>query len=175
MQPHASLIQLLSKGIETRSWCTNWRGRLLIHASASKLTRADREDVMEDHSFQRGLWRCGPAPVDPDDLPLGAVIAWATLDDCICIPEGTPCPVKLLGEGIVVRGVKLPPDGDEREFGDYTPGRFAWILRNIVPIVPVPWKGQRGLWRAPDELVRRAERETLPGLLGSARSVRSVS
>lgn len=35
---------------------------------------------------------------------------------------------------------------DQLPYGDFTPGRFAWILKNIQPIEPIPIKGHQGLW-----------------------------
>jgi hypothetical protein len=41
----------------------------------------------------------------------------------------------------------IPPPEPERSFGDYTPGRYAWILTNIKPLpAPIPAKGALGLW-----------------------------
>ena len=36
-EPYATLIKNGSKTIETRSWKTNYRGRLYIHASSTKI------------------------------------------------------------------------------------------------------------------------------------------
>lgn len=36
---------------------------------------------------------------------------------------------------------------DESSFGDYTPGRFAWILADVQKLPdPIPAKGALGLW-----------------------------
>ncbi|MHB1773386.1 MAG: ASCH domain-containing protein [Acidimicrobiales bacterium] len=36
---------------------------------------------------------------------------------------------------------------DQRAYGDFTPGRFAWLLENIVALPePVPAKGRQGVW-----------------------------
>jgi hypothetical protein len=35
---------------------------------------------------------------------------------------------------------------DQLSYGDFSPGRFAWLLSNITPIDPVPVKGHQGLW-----------------------------
>ena len=33
-------------------------------------------------------------------------------------------------------------------FGDYSPGRWGWMLRDVRPLaVPVPARGQQGLWQ----------------------------
>jgi hypothetical protein len=36
--------------------------------------------------------------------------------------------------------------GNEFEFGDYTYGRYAWLLDNVQRIDPVPAKGKQRLW-----------------------------
>jgi hypothetical protein len=41
----------------------------------------------------------------------------------------------------------IPPNEPERSFGDYTPGRFAWILADVKPLAtPIPARGSLGLW-----------------------------
>lgn len=35
----------------------------------------------------------------------------------------------------------------QRPYGDFAPGRFAWLLDNVKPIDPVPAKGHQGLWK----------------------------
>jgi hypothetical protein len=38
-------------------------------------------------------------------------------------------------------------DSKERAFGDYSPGRYAWLLENIHALPePIPAKGSLGLW-----------------------------
>ena len=36
--------------------------------------------------------------------------------------------------------------GNELAFGDYSQGRYAWILDNIQAIKPVPAKGMQRIW-----------------------------
>ena len=47
-EPYATLICNGKKLIETRSWKTNYRGELYIHASLSKITKdvLNNEEVM---------------------------------------------------------------------------------------------------------------------------------
>jgi hypothetical protein len=43
----------------------------------------------------------------------------------------------------------------EIAFGDWTPGRYAWLLANVRPLAePVPARGAQGLWHweAPADL-----------------------
>jgi hypothetical protein len=72
-------------------------------------------------------------------LPTGCVIAIAELVDC------RPA------ESYVFGGTLRDISENEIIFGDYTPGRYAWILENIRPIEPVPAKGQQRLWEWPVE------------------------
>ncbi|MFL0196978.1 hypothetical protein ACJDU8_15630 [Clostridium sp. WILCCON 0269] len=76
------------------------------------------------------------------NLPTGVIIAKVDLVDCIEIDLGTD-------PGL--RKARLKNDnviqGNEYSFGDYTPGRYAWILDNIEPLKePIPAKGQLSLW-----------------------------
>lgn len=64
-QPYAELIVQGIKDVENRSWATEHRGRLLIHAS----TAADRR-AMERYGF------------DPSSLPRGAFVGVVDLADC---------------------------------------------------------------------------------------------
>lgn len=44
--------------------------------------------------------------------------------------------------------------GQEAEWGNYAPGRFAWVFREIRALaVPIPFKGMQGMFNVPDELV----------------------
>jgi hypothetical protein len=66
-QPWASLIVAGTKEVENRSWRTNYRGRLGIHAGV----RIDLD----------GLDACGHLLAG--DLPMGALIGSVMLLDCI--------------------------------------------------------------------------------------------
>ena len=50
-EPYATLICNGKKLIETRSWKTNYRGELYIHASLSKITK----DVLNNEEVMRVL------------------------------------------------------------------------------------------------------------------------
>ena len=44
IEPYATLIVEKKKKIETRSWKTNYRGILYIHASLTKMDKKDKEN-----------------------------------------------------------------------------------------------------------------------------------
>jgi hypothetical protein len=42
----------------------------------------------------------------------------------------------------------------EKLYGDYQPGRYAWMLREVSALIdPLPWKGKQGFFSVPDELL----------------------
>jgi hypothetical protein len=65
-QPYAELIRLGQKRVENRTWPTNYRGVLLIHAGKSRDWWTDGDD---DRRYPNAAW--------------GAVIATAALVDCV--------------------------------------------------------------------------------------------
>lgn len=167
-QPHASLVALLVKSIETRSWATKYRGPLAIHAGRSEsalhypgwleehqgeaepalMPFADR--ITMTHAHRHGVLKA------VHDLPLGAIVATAPLVDVV--------PIVNVGEEQAVRRIEVGfsagepnlmlcdphPDGEpgvdfdasdfyvadvtsQLPYGDFTPGRFAWLLEDIKP------------------------------------------
>lgn len=72
MQPWASLIIGYGKSIENRTWATQHRGPLLIHAG-KKIDRAGYDLA----------WRLGVDVPAPDDLPRGGIIGQVELVDCV--------------------------------------------------------------------------------------------
>jgi hypothetical protein len=124
-QPWASLIAIGAKRIETRSWGTNYRGPLAIHAAKSRksllLRFDDPFDLVLLEAGIRGL----------ADLPLGGIVAVAELVDCV--------PVGLVDFSVY--------PVNERAFGNYVPGRYAWLLENVRRVDPmIPLVGRQGLF-----------------------------
>lgn len=130
-QPWASLVVAGVKRIETRSWSTAYRGPLAIHA-AKGYPRWARE-------FADELFR-DPLRGIPDDVamqlidpPLGAVIGTVTLVDVAHVEWIEAHESHLLAPR-------------ERELGDFSTGRFGWILADPVAHEPTPARGALGLW-----------------------------
>ncbi len=138
-QPWASLCSSGAKKYETRSWATDYRGPIAIHAGMKKPSSIWRviEGIIDEVRADLGI-------VDPDNLPRGEIIAIAELVDCRIIGLRDDKEITLVGlggkEDICVRG-------NEIKFGDYTPGRFGWILENVQVLKnPIPVKGHQKLW-----------------------------
>jgi hypothetical protein len=125
LQPWASLVAFGEKQFETRSWNTAYRGPLLIHASG----RFPKDAIMlcYEEPF------CGSLQLNDVnriiDLPRGRIIAVCDLVDTFRTDEIRDT----IGE-------------EERAFGNYEPGRFAFKLDNVRAISPVSAKGCLGLW-----------------------------
>jgi activating signal cointegrator 1 len=156
--PYGTLIALREKRIETRSWATSYRGRIAIHQGKTLgpvYGLRGLQRLCDRVEFSNILWRNGVRKGNPpndawaDVLPLGAVIATAELVDCV------PTDV-LVQAGEIGRFTEEGAPrvwvltNQERAFGDYGPGRFAWLLDDIRPLAePIPARGLQGLWRWP--------------------------
>jgi hypothetical protein len=119
-QPWARAVKCGAKRIETRSWRTTHRGSLLIHASA-KFGKADREAEM-------ALMMMGYIPVETS-LQRGGLIAMVKLLDCVKVET--------------IRH-RLSPR--ELALGDYSDGRWAWLLTNPKSVKFTPCSGTLGVW-----------------------------
>lgn len=146
-QPWATLIAIGAKRIETRSWQTPYRGPLAIHAAAGLSPVGGKRGLMDtcrQVPFRSVLLRAGY--LGTPSLPLGAIVA-------VCA----------LVSVVTTQLIKAPggwgwsaPDGrlydfiltdQERAFGDYSNGRYAWLLADIRPLAePIPAKGALSLW-----------------------------
>jgi hypothetical protein len=167
-QPWASLLANGVKVIETRTRPTQYRGRFAIHAGAHAMSRPDPGDEMV------GPWRKEDGrTLSRDgqcfDLPLGAIVGSAVLVDCLPIVarSDTPQSSHLLhvtwneqdrlyryDRGVAHHGpqnlghypVWEPTDlTDQLPLGDFTPGRWAWLIADAKPITercPVCWGGR---------------------------------
>lgn len=117
-QPWASLIAYQFKRYETRSWSTDYRGALAIHAG--KQCDSDFWDYIE-HEYDL-------SPIY--DLPLGAVLCIARLVSIHYTDY-----------------LRDTVSDFELDFGNFAPGRFAWELEvTEVFQSPILARGQQGLW-----------------------------
>jgi hypothetical protein len=148
LQPWASLIPAGAKTIETRSWATKYRGPLAIHAGQSK----EYSLLVRHTPFYEALCQdknsivCYEWDNMPDSLPFGAVIAIADLIDCLKVVVRVSLKIGDEKRVAAVLENNIKVFGNELEFGDYTIGRYAWVLTNVRKINPVPAKGKQRLW-----------------------------
>ncbi|MEK3873671.1 MULTISPECIES: ASCH domain-containing protein [unclassified Paenibacillus] len=137
LQPWATLIALGEKRFETRGWATKHRGPLGIHAGK----KVDRS-ACEQPEIKAVLARHG---YTADNLPTGAVVAVAKLNECFQVYRD------VLG-GVVVlesenRKTHFSTLDNEYHFGWYEKGRYAWEITDVRRLPePIPAKGMQRLW-----------------------------
>jgi len=118
-EPYATLIKEKKKLVETRSWKTDYRGGLYIHASATAIPK----NWKEDNEFM--------SLADNTSLNFGNIICKCNLIDCIYMTK---------------EYVEEMKKNNHQEYicGEYKEGRYAWILEDIEPIKA---KGQLNIWQ----------------------------
>ena len=116
-QPWAQLIIEGDKEYEFRSWKTNYRGDILIHAGKS----IDKEAIKRFECYNL-------------EYPTGSIIAKATMSDCIEVTEKFRCDRKDENE-LVYRGIQ-----------DRNWNGFGFKMENVEEIEPIEINGQLGLW-----------------------------
>ncbi len=123
-QPWATLVAMGIKTIETRSWATDYRGPLFIHASGSRAGKLLLPTL--------GVVAAIP---DFDALPFGAIIGEVFLENI------------LRCNGLETDNAAWETKALEgKAFGDYKT-KFCWLLRNAVLFEePIPATGRLGLW-----------------------------
>ncbi len=155
-QPYASLIAVGAKQYETRSWATNYRGPIAIHAAIAlpKMLRGvlDSQFVSAvQHALFSDCLHVDMWSNIGQLLPRGVIVATAELVECHKIVSkltiGTPIEEVPNQAAFYVNDSRMSIQGNEFLFGDYTPGRFAWELANVKPLrEPIPARGMQGLW-----------------------------
>ena len=122
-EPFASLIANNIKHIETRSWKTNYRGEIYIHASLTINPLKGRDELKEI--------------VKKLELKPSYILCKATLKDCLLIDK------EFLN--------KIKENHLEYICGHYEEGRYAWVLTDIEKIKPLSVKGKLGIWNYENE------------------------
>lgn len=133
-QPWASLVAAGAKRIETRSWNTPYRGDLIIH-SAKSFPKWAREFSVEPEVVAI----FGPGFHFP--LQRGLCV--------VCLVGCFPTTVQGLRQLAFAMGSK--PSPRELSFGDFSEGRYAWLLDSLRPLPgqQEPVAGSLGLWDWP--------------------------
>lgn len=121
-QPYAELIKNGTKKVETRSWKTNYRGTIYIHASSTKIPKASKENATLMNLTANNV------------MDFGRAICSAELVDCVKMTESYIENLKATNYNEFVSGI-------------YEKGRYAWILENVKVLdEPIKAKGNLGLW-----------------------------
>ena len=127
-EPYATFIMKGFKRIETRSFKTNYRGEIYIHAG---LSNNFLNKISDDYILSL---------FDKSMLNHGKIICKARLTDCIYMTNE------------YIEDLKSK---NNREFmlGDYKVGRYAWILEDVEELdEKISVKGKLGIWNMEDKL-----------------------
>jgi hypothetical protein len=154
-QPWATLIALGAKQYETRSWGTDYRGPLAIHAG--KNTEA-LEEMAAYYRRERELGE--PLSETCRRLPANSSAALAYFFREIIREHPVTADLKRFTLGMLPRGAVVataqlvavlrrvyPLDSQEEAFGNFEPGRYFWQLEDVRYLdPPIPARGYQGLW-----------------------------
>lgn len=116
-QPWATLIMQGNKRFEFRSWQTNYRGELLIHAGKG----IDKEAIKRLEKYL------------PKELPLGKILGKVTLVNCVKMSPG-------FKEELLKENKDIYAQSSFKE-------NYGWQLENVeVFDKPIETKGHLSLW-----------------------------
>lgn len=145
-QPWATAIARGYKRFETRSWGTQYRGPIAIHAG--KQTDFDELDYLREL----------PHIPDMGVVENGCIVAVAYLFMVyLTIPGGE----LMVDADQQATTYLLPKDGTlEVALGNYTPNRYVWQLNNVTPLAaPIYCRGYQGLWDVPDRFTAEMRKQ----------------
>ena len=116
-QPWATLIMQKDKRFEFRSWKTNYRGDVLIHAGKG----IDKEALERLKKYL------------PDELPLGKILGKVTITDCVPMSEEF---AKMLAN-----------ENNDIYTSHSFSNNYGFKIENVeVFDTPIEAKGQLGFW-----------------------------
>mgnify|MGYP000870274289 CR=1 FL=1 len=135
-QPWATLLLLGVKHWETRSWRTDYRGPLAIHA-------AQAGEWIGSSALRRLEQRLDlpPTSLMERDYPLGAIIGLLELHECLAFAH---LPLRRLSKR-------------ERQLGFWSGEGYAWDFmgqgKAALLAEPIPCGGKQGLWTPSDAII----------------------
>ena len=124
-QPWAQLIVEGKRPYEIRTWVIDCPQDILVHSSKKVDTEA-----------------CQRLGIDPSPLPIGSILGWVTVVECIRFTEES----------------WLRTRAEHLEWTAFDPNVYGWVLRDprLLPH-PVPWRGSLGLFDVPDDVISGSE------------------
>lgn len=129
-QPWAYAIIHAGKRHENRSWRTNFRGEVLLHASKWFRPEEVRDDVreVEQMAIRSGVALDGPITLRVLQAETGGIVGVARVVDCVS--EST---------------------------SPWFFGPYALVLDDVRPLPFIPCGGALGFWAVPDGIARAVE------------------
>lgn len=137
-QPWASLIVEGIKPIENRTWKTNFRGRVLVHAGAKQLNSKDLFSIEKVNEIHPDLLD----DIENGNLPTGVIIGSVEIVDCV------------INHPSIWAEKSLHTDG-ENIFGKPINN---WVLANPIKFPePIPCKGKPSFWESECKILKCPE------------------
>jgi hypothetical protein len=152
-QPHATLMAIGAKKIETRGWpmpSTLAGAWIALHAAGRLTTPRGwvQSALAQSEEIRRALQA---HKIDPATLPEGMIVA-----------------VALAKESVPTASLAGRLTADEVAFGDYGTGRHGWMFTEVIPLQrPVMARGAQGIW----QLTIHTETEIHADLQGQGRTI----
>jgi hypothetical protein len=147
-QPWAWAILHAGMDVENRTWWTEYRGPILIHASKRYDAGAADEILGKMDLIHRAQ---APNGIPGRKLlPRGGIVGQAVLVGCVKHSDSLWFRGRRRRAGARPALAPAPrrhPPRDEQPFG--------WLLREVEELEFIPWPGRLGLFDFPDELVPR--------------------
>lgn len=134
LQPWGQLFVQGLKTVETRSWSTNHRGPVFIHASGVLNKKMQNIGIspLEMAQSNEHFIRC---IADPTQMQFGKIIGMVNIDEVFKV-ENEPPPAEFF-EKLTIQ---------ELAFGNYELGRYMWFSSKAVEFKrPIVVKGTQGL------------------------------
>lgn len=148
-EPHATLMAIGAKRIETRGWSADYRGPVAIHSAKGGISQSELVRTCLSEPFKTALlkspnfsvwaeaWKRSSPNIRTAFYP-GHILAVGKLIDSLptesigCIP------------GVFDDYRDLETD-QERAFGNYGPGRYGLVFEDMVKLkTPIPFKSRQG-------------------------------
>jgi hypothetical protein len=126
-QPFGTAM-LLDK-VETRTWDTKYRGKVLICTSKMPYKEAEVKSICGEAQFER---LANALKMAPETLPLdGFAIA----------------------VGDLVSSKPMQPWDEDKTFVQYRPNLYCHVYKNVRPFNPVPWIGSVGWLKVSQDFI----------------------
>lgn len=127
LQPWAWLIVNGHKPVENRTWKTNFRGQVLIHAGKGLDVNADNDIWNNRHPVTGEQSERTAGLMHPNEWERGGIVGIATITDCVTSFDSA-----------------------------YFEGPFGFVMADAKPCTFVPWRGQLGFFDVPDDVINLA-------------------
>lgn len=127
-QPYGLLMLKPYNKIETRTWRTGYRGKVLMCASQVPYSPESILNISGDRQFTRAM-----ELIADKDLQLGKAFAIGELIDCR----------------------RMTPADEDKTFVAYHPELWCHVYTAVHPIEPFDWKGGLGLRKlSPEDIAK---------------------